>query len=152
MNKYFTYTAPYKWFYSIKCFYENIDYFVRTIIWYFQRASKGYADCDVWGFSDYLSQIICNGLRQLKEYSHGYPCDLNSSEEWDDILQTIIDGFEANYRLTNLEYLDNYIIGYKDNHMPIFDFDKSKVEEKELKEKFDKGMKLFCEYYNGLWD
>lgn len=165
MNEYFKYTAPYRWFHSPKTFYENIESFFRWIKHSFQRAFRGYADCDTWGFDSYLSEVIANGLKHLKKYTHGYPGDFNSPEEWEAALQTMIDGFEAATNIINAEYIDECITGYEDHemrltngstiiekHWPIIDFKKSKIMEKALMDKFEVGMKLFHKHYFGLWD
>jgi len=30
----------------------------KEIKWFWQRGKRGWADCDVWGFQDYLTDII----------------------------------------------------------------------------------------------
>lgn len=165
MNEYFKYTAPYRWFYSPKTFFGNIEYFFRWIKWTCQRAFRGYADCDTWGFDDYLSEVISNGLKHLKKYTHGHPCAFNSQKEWEVALQTMIDGFEAAKNISSLDYIDECITGYEPHEMhvtdgstfieenwPIIDNNKIKLIEKDLMDKFNAGMKLFHKHYFGLWD
>jgi len=37
-----------------------------NIKWFIQRGKRGYADCDVWNFDYYLSDVIVNALKELK--------------------------------------------------------------------------------------
>ena len=47
--------------------YYNIKYFI-------QRGRKGYSKRDIWSFDRHLSDIIINGLKDLKEIVHASPC------------------------------------------------------------------------------
>lgn len=94
----------------------------RKLYWFLQRGWKGYADCDTWGFDTYLAKVIIGGLKQLKKYSH-------SSEPTQKEFDIMIKGFEANLKM--MENPKNY---------------------DKLLSKFHRGMDLFKQYFNYLWD
>lgn len=113
-------------YYSIYRFYHNILTIPKELYWFYQRGKRGYADCDVWDFDSYLRSIIIPGLKSLKKRAHGEP----SKKEYD----IMIRGFESNQKMEDLRYdIHNkkYIIA---------------------KINFHKGMQLFSQYFNHLWD
>jgi hypothetical protein len=113
----------------------NIKYNFKWIKWSWQRAFRGYADCDCWSVDGYLSVIIPDMLRHLKKYSHGIPTDKDgeqfTEQVWNDVLDKIIAGFEAAKRMTNDDNPQEYDIDFLI---------------------FEEGMKLFNEHYFSLWD
>lgn len=56
------------WFFNIKQLFKNIKY-----AW--QRATKGYCDCDVWDLRNYLTYIMRDSISELSEIAHGFPGD-----------------------------------------------------------------------------
>lgn len=107
----------------------------KEIKWFIQRGRRGWADCDVWDFDSYLSAIIQEGVTKLKKDHSGVPMKLGDTpEKWDEILQEIIDGFEA-YRKAS------------ENH-----YHPSEGEGKALYKKFYRAMDLFEEYFGSLWN
>lgn len=73
----------------------NIYYYIKEqflkLKWATQRSSRGYADPDIWEFRQYLSTLLVNGLTELKETGTAV---LGKPQNWDAILQDMIDGFE----------------------------------------------------------
>jgi len=115
--RYYCFYAPIRW----------LDMSWRRIYWFFQRGYRGYGDNDTWDFDNYLATVISQGLRHFKKYYHG-------TEPTKKEIQTIIDGFEANLKMMNLDYK------YKSKKYLL------------AEENFNKGMKLFHKYFNYLWD
>jgi hypothetical protein len=68
--------------------------------------------------------------KYLKEHTCGYPPDLETFEEWQEILQKIIDAFE----------MYNSEVAY-------LDMDQLKTENEIIEE----GMQLFGKYFRALW-
>ena len=99
----------------------------REIYWFFQRGWRGYADCDTWAFDDYLCRVIIGGLKQLKKYSH-------SEEPSQKEFNIMIKGFESNIKMMNM----TSTWGSK--------------QYWKYKADFIKGMDLFKQYFNYLWD
>lgn len=102
----------------------------REIQWWWQRGSRGYSDCDVWGFSDYLAGVIVGGLRQLKTELHGWPhCEeISTEKEWENIIDKMIRAFELHLR----------------------EAEWTKLTDAEQKEK-QEGMLLFARWFGALW-
>lgn len=92
------------------------------VVWYYQRATRGYADCDTWSLDDYLNEWLPNALRLLAMNKIGIPSQVfedgdfdecggcsdeamkRASDIWHYILCKIIVGFEANKRMMQDEY------------------------------------------------
>jgi len=102
-----------------------------------QRGRRGYADCDVWNFDDYLSEVISSALRYLREIQQGYPGidGAATEEEWDIVLGKIIRGFDA---WTEMNDIDT-------------DWDNKMLMTKLCKEYKD-GLDLFAKWFGYLWD
>jgi len=105
MNDYFKPTYE-RWFYNPSTFFGNIISTLRWVKWCWQRAFRGWADCDWWNMDAYLVGIILPMLRQLRKEQHGYPSygEASTAEEWDAILDRMIEGFEAADRVLNDDY------------------------------------------------
>lgn len=110
----------------------DIPRYLRACKWLWQRATRGWADCDVWSIDYYLNEVIPAMVRHLKETTMGRPCGI-SEKKWDEILEKIASGFEANDAL--FDYYPKDGAGYQD-----------------VLKKSKEGMKLFVKYYNNLWD
>jgi len=126
----------------------------QKIKWFFQRGFRGYADCDVWDFDDYLTDVISNGLKHLKENQHGIPTsiwtkyiklddlktadretkEIAADKEWKIILNQIIEGFDA----------ARVLIDYS--------CELDEKERKEIEQIRQRGFDLFKEYFFNLWD
>lgn len=100
------------------------------IKWFIQRGRRGFADCDVWDFDIYLSRIIKDGLKELKQWKDGYPCDV-SPKEWDKILSDIIYTFET-----------------EEKCLEDFKHDSERNDDKRK----NRGWVLFKKYFHNLWD
>ena len=119
------------WFPVVRLWDKVID--IPNIIKDFiMRGMRGYADSDLWSLDSYLSSWLPAALKQLKEDKHGYPGDL-TEKKWDKILDQMIEAFEIDYKILEYEYKD------------LKDF-------KRLDKIRRKGLQLFAEYYNNLWD
>lgn len=110
----------------------------RNIKSFIQRGKRGYADSDVWNLNSYLSSWMPDALEKLRGEGHyaAYPMSIlkkgmsddEAKEKWDEIVNTIADGFRA------AEDQNEY--GTWD------DLEKTRI----------KGMKLFIKHYHDLWD
>ena len=69
-------------------------------------------------------------LKYLKENTCGYPPDLETFGEWQEILQKMIDAFEL-----------------YNSDSDTFDMDQLKTENEIIEE----GMQLFGKYFRALW-
>ena len=124
----------------------------RDIKWFIQRGKRGYANCDYWNFFDYLTDIIIAGLKDLKQHQFGCSSELydknrkdNECWKWEELLQEMIDGFEAS-KILNRPYFWKETKGGQT--LEKIDWKKNKL----LTKKFQRGMELFSKYYLNLWD
>lgn len=70
----------------------KIKHFFRCIKWSKQRATRGFADSDVWSMQGYIQELMPAMLKHLKDNRMGSPARLgeNCHEEWDKILDRMI--------------------------------------------------------------
>lgn len=102
----------------------------RYVVQYHQRGKRGFADCDVWSLDNYLLSWLPDAIAQIRDYP-GHPEGL-STDEWQEILDKMIIGFDCGYRLINLEFYsvdDGYL----------------------LQENVDVALDLFREHFFHLW-
>ena len=148
------------------CFYENPRHLIRWVKYFFQRGSRGWADCDWWEMHSYLCEIIIPMLKKLKENKHGVPCELDENfdeavKKWNVNIDAMITAFEAADRILNDDYYKeewSKAIGDRDLEDVLSDEDMRKLVEKTYKmakadEKvFHKNVKVFTRWFFSLWD
>ena len=144
-------------YYNSKRMLEEIRLFPRRIKWFIQRGKRGWADCDTWGLDFYLADIIENSIQYLKKNKYGYPNDLTEGK-WIDILNEISYAFYLSKKIIEMDLLliRNPKKRKENNkHWEIFNKqNKTNIRcmtDKEIKA-YDKGWKLFKEYFFNLWD
>lgn len=59
--------GEYRWKYFFSNPFSTIFYFLNKVKWFFQRAFRGWADCDVWNMDAYLAKVISQMTRNLGE-------------------------------------------------------------------------------------
>jgi hypothetical protein len=97
-----------------------------------QRATRGYSDRDLWVHpGQFLAQFNADVLRAFREDLHSYPNGM-SLEEWRQILQVMIDGFEAAALLCST--------------------DLAMVSMEDLEREKNEGFALFSKHLVSLWD
>lgn len=94
---------------------------------------KQSADRELWNLDTTLALLILPRLKRYREICPGHPGVLNNMEEWHAILDKMIRSFE-------------YYAG--DDKFTII---ANKKKRNALLKKIDLGMKLFAEWYGGLW-
>lgn len=140
-------SLPYRKSYYAKKPHILIRHLSQEVKWFLQRGKRGWADCDVWGFDQYIAGVISAAVKQLQVENHGHPtnvCDCthddsythvncNGSGVWEQILGQISDGFAA----------------AKDDN----DFSSICIEfDADRRTRFDGGMAAFHKYFFNLWD
>jgi hypothetical protein len=150
---------------------KDIRYYPREVKWFFQRAKRGYADSDVWGFDYYLTKVILGGLKRLRKDKCGCPLVLpydpnvhpddidwdENQKRWDEILDTMIYTFETADKILNDDPAWWFI--------PSAEFTEEEYNKRKkqfgkviyvmtLDEviKYEEGWKNFQKYYFNLWD
>jgi len=73
----------------------NIKHFFHTIKDGWQRATKGYADSDVWNLDGYLLQVLSGSLKHLADNHWGWPGNdaFPTDEDWTRFLTDMADKF-----------------------------------------------------------
>lgn len=100
-----------------------------------ERATNGFSEFDWWNFHDYLCYVIVGGLQRFVEHRTGHPVwqEVQTDEQWEEILKKMIAGFEAQWKMANHEY-------------------ESHEEYKELAAVWEEGSQLFIKFFPTLWD
>lgn len=127
--------------------YEYVGCLFRKLKWFYQRGSRGYADCDVWSLDWHLTSYMGKALRDLAEQVHGVPAidvRLVPPEDPNDMWTLTIE----EWRETIIYLAETFDLARK-----VEDYDVSGVEEMErIMKRFHHGMLMFSEYFFNLWD
>ena len=59
-----------------------------------QRLERGWDDTELWNLDSTIIKFILPRLRRFKEVTAGYPPELETMENWLDVIQKMIDSFE----------------------------------------------------------
>lgn len=136
------------WRYAIPRFFKDTRFRIKMA---YQRVKYGYDGESIWSHHSWNSRITAEILRKLAKDKVGCPIELydkkNKKDEcakWRDVLIEMAKGFEAATSIDNLEY--------HTEKRGKFDLIESNKKYKELKNKFDKGIKLYHKFYFNLWD
>lgn len=87
---------------------------IRRIKSFYQRGKRGWADEDAWSLHLHLALVIRDSVKKLKSNLHSWPGEPMTFEEWEKILQEIIDGMQATIDIDN-NHVDheeeNFLLG-----------------------------------------
>ena len=103
----------------------RIKHFFKRI---YTKLRYGRSCCETSSLFYFHAKDIAKDLRRFREVACAYPPQLESLEEWKDILGEMINGFEA-------------ILWLEDTG----------DEDKTAFKKAEKGLKLYAEYFYHLW-
>jgi hypothetical protein len=147
-----------------------------------QRAQRGWADCDVWSLDGYLIEWLPDALQRLKDTKHGIPGDmfpdgpeyLNAdgyanklgwkiaTDKWNSAMTKMIEGFRAKKRAEEMDYPELGPFPHEPEMFTTRGFQLS-AEQKDYyarlrplqeadEQKFKLALKLFTEHFESLWD
>lgn len=116
--------------------YNKLNELYWKIRYFFQRLFKGYDKREIFSFNSYHASYVVKRLTEFNKNLHCYPCCLDI-EKWSDIINEIIFAFEL---CSNDDWIYGCNCGLHEGEINVL----------EMKRK--KGMKLFIEYYDQLWD
>ncbi len=140
--------------YTIRRF--DLSYNCKKVKFFFQRGKRGWADCDVWNVDGYLAKIIPPMLKRLKETTHSYPGygEGKTPEDWNALLDKMIEGWDAAKRVYEDEYVDTFQPGWFGKGEKITHETLDKCLHASMKDQklFKSRMKIFTEWFFGLWD
>lgn len=97
-----------------------------------QRMTRGFDDTECWNLDITFSLFIVPRLKVFKELNDGYPARYHSIEEWNKILDEMIEGFELHSNKFNWDTADSN-------------------EENGNMAKVKRALKLFQENFFDLW-
>lgn len=98
-----------------------------------QLKTNGFSDTETWGLYSVITQFVLPRLIRFKEITCAYPTDL-TSEQWNEILDKMIFAFQ---------WIEEDASDYY--------FKLSNGQRNENDKKCEEGLKLFAEYFRGLW-
>lgn len=122
----------------------RIRYFFRTLsqqlnilfVWIF----KGYCHVSIYNLDSYLSEVIVQRLKLFKKINiYSAPCNFDTWEEWEAILDRLINGFDS--WKTESIYTEA-----KSNGLD------SAEAMKKQNEYNEETLRLFTEYFGHLWE
>lgn len=96
-----------------------------------QRLERGFDDTETWNLDVTIAKFIVPRLKRFKELNNGYPSKFKAKEEWDKILDEMIEGLEL----------------YEDKWKCNSDQNLTNLEEYKRK----RAVKLLGEYFYDLW-
>lgn len=130
---------------------NNFKTFFRQFKNAYQRATLGFCDEDTWDINKYLLTLLPELLTRFKELNNGYPDQCETYEDWNKIIDSIIQKMNEARDSSSEEVL---IFGNKET-------EKLKVTDnttKEIHERIQKHIKLtkeafvlLSEYLDDLW-
>jgi hypothetical protein len=100
-----------------------------------QLKERGFSDSETWTFFLVIAEFILPRLRRFREISIAHPADI-TVEDWGDIIDKMIFAFEWAIKSDGMTGDYN---------------DLSEEDKVECWEKQKEGLKLFAEYFMGLW-
>ena len=71
-----------------------------------QRMTRGFDDTEMWNLDITFCKFIIPRLKVFKELNDGYPARYHSIEEWNKILDEMIEGFEFHSNKFNWDTAD----------------------------------------------
>lgn len=148
--------ADYRAYYALTHPWKIVDYCVRQVKYAWQRVFRGWDDTAVWSIDSYLAKQIPELIRKLKKDQHGYPAcilpedyepgatrpeeeeeaiEKEAIEKWNNILDSIAEGFEAYVKYDGFKWNDG-----------------NTKEYEEDKKKFETAFQFLIKYFSSLWD
>lgn len=129
---------------------------------FFKWLFTGYCWATIWDLDHYLMTVFIQRLKMFKKMGkEGHPWDMESNEEWEQLVDRLIHGFEI---MDSDEYADDYefvepVFEDKGNGFTSINFPRTPEQEEAMKAAWKKQtdyneetMALFTKYFRDLWD
>jgi hypothetical protein len=134
--------------------WEVITDFPRVVKYSWQRARRGWADCDIWSVDIWFMKVIPEMLEKLAKNDHGFPIDFEKGLEksdsghnaWKRTLQQMAHDLRA------LQRHEDRWFGGESPRWTKARHDGCMKEEEEAYSKVKAGLLSFYEYFFSLWD
>lgn len=125
---------------------KELKYLPHAIKYRFQRAFRGWADCDTWDMDFWFMEVVKPMLQHFRDTHDGYPGDL-TEESWNVILDRMI------FLLTEM---DEDTCSQQNALWKGKDKDKAFEREMDIRKYRDackdEFFRLFSKYFYNLWD
>lgn len=123
----------------IKYKVENI---MNSLSRWFQKKMRGYSDLELWNLDDTIAKWIVPRLKAFRDTTQAYPANLESFEQWQEMLGEMIFGFEFS---SDEWYRDNALGRPKEER------EKKKNELESMVKRAENGRVLFAKHFNEIW-
>ncbi len=135
--------TPRDWYYAVK--------------WFIQRGRRGWADIDNWSMFSYLSDVMADMLKDLRESGHGYTCvhgamgsEVRGQHMMDSAACDPEDWWAMLHRIEfGLRYYDYVFDGECDEH---YGFSEWRAKTESAQEVIVMAFADLGEYWGALWD
>lgn len=135
---------------------KNIKYIPCGIKYYFQRAKRGWADCDTWNMDQWFLEVIPDMLRYFKDNHMGCPIfDLKLSDEennaqWEQIISRMI-WLSNEMNELKCSQQNEYIFDFSEEGKTNFIKRQQEIDDymDGCKKEF---FELFSKYFYNLWN
>lgn len=125
----------------MKYFLERVK---NNIKWWFQKKTRGYSDLELWNLDNTIAKWIVPRLKAFRDRTKAYPANLESFEQWREMLDEMIFGFEFT-SISDEWYRDNVFQCSGDMH------DKKMNEFESMAKRAENGRILFAKHFDGIW-
>ena len=134
--------------------YWSVYHFIKdlpsTIKWKWQRARRGYSECDVWGLNGFIIEKLHKPIKAFVKYQaehgHGAPVEFEKDPAgWLEVLYKIEYAFDQGYQ-EEVTYTDEF----HEHLMEMLEAKDGRYEER-LK-KMQEGFELFGRFLQTMWD
>ena len=141
----------------------NIRLFFRRYKWAYQRAKRGYADCDIWDMDSWLLTLFHDSLNHLADNHWGYPGndEFPDDESWTKYLKEMALKFynanESNEAYPTPE-ADKWWEWIKEHDKNIDNpysetmFKEGNENDKKRDKEMHEGIKMLDHVFWSLWD
>jgi hypothetical protein len=133
-------------YFPIYRFFVKIFDIRRDTRWFIQRGKRGYSDCDLWNFGEYLLKILKEGTGKLKDNHMGHPYNMTDNK-WTEILGEMEKGFDKGLMISDgMEEMVNEE-GKFEKYRNYTD-----KEISQFKKEYSQAMSLLKKHIFSLWD
>jgi hypothetical protein len=125
-----------------KYYLNKVKEFFKGIKWKFQRARRGYSDCDLYSVKHWFWRVFPNMIRDFSKGLHSYPfLDGLDFQEWQAVLERMAIACERSDP-------DYWIEKLGDSYSA----EELKLSFKQAEANLNAFMDMFGEYFYDLWD
>jgi hypothetical protein len=119
-----------------------------NVKWFFQRVFRGYSDIDMADFCQFLCKKMLPYVKAWVALDrNGYPTDIETPEEWEEVLGKILWSLEESANWNKTE--DKLFEKMRERGDTFADLDGGEIME--YWKRYQEGMELFGKYLPAMW-